>query len=160
MITIMDDGPGFSPEVIPKLGEPYISDRSEARLGGGDMGLGFFIAKTLLERSGATLELANADENAPRIPSAASFDQDEDGLAKWLVQSRESVAAHRSRLEPMVSEALVATVTGSAKNTWETIRYSLLDRSEGTLFGYRMDNFVAVIELHWLVVVNWVVSHI
>ena len=34
MITIMDDGPGFSPEVIPKLGEPYISDRSEARLGG------------------------------------------------------------------------------------------------------------------------------
>ena len=35
VITITDDGPGFSPEVLPKLGEPYISERSEARLGGG-----------------------------------------------------------------------------------------------------------------------------
>ncbi|MEQ9506604.1 MAG: ActS/PrrB/RegB family redox-sensitive histidine kinase [Hyphomonas sp.] len=59
MITIMDDGPGFSPEVIPKLGEPYISDRSEARLGGGDMGLGFFIAKTLIERTGGRIASRN-----------------------------------------------------------------------------------------------------
>lgn len=59
IITIMDDGPGFSPEVIPKLGEPYISDRSEARLGGGDMGLGFFIAKTLIERTGGRIASRN-----------------------------------------------------------------------------------------------------
>jgi two-component system sensor histidine kinase RegB len=59
IITILDDGPGFSPEVIPKLGEPYISDRSEARLGGGDMGLGFFIAKTLIERTGGRVASRN-----------------------------------------------------------------------------------------------------
>jgi two-component system sensor histidine kinase RegB len=59
IITIMDDGPGFSSEVLPKLGEPYISDRSSARLGGGDMGLGFFIAKTLIERTGGRVASRN-----------------------------------------------------------------------------------------------------
>lgn len=59
VITIVDDGPGFSAEIIPKLGEPYISDRSEARLGGGDMGLGFFIAKTLIERTGGRIASRN-----------------------------------------------------------------------------------------------------
>ncbi len=44
---------------MPKLGEPYVSMRGEEQLGGGDMGLGFFIAKTLLERSGAALKLKN-----------------------------------------------------------------------------------------------------
>lgn len=61
-IEIMDDGPGFSPNVMSHLGEPYLSTRSGAtaedrRVGG--MGLGFFIAKTLLERSGATLTMSN-----------------------------------------------------------------------------------------------------
>jgi len=59
IITVMDDGPGFSSEVLPKLGEPYISDRSSARLGGGDMGLGFFIAKTLIERTGGRVASRN-----------------------------------------------------------------------------------------------------
>jgi two-component system sensor histidine kinase RegB len=59
IITILDDGPGFSAEVLPKLGEPYISERSEARLGGGDMGLGFFIAKTLIERTGGRVAPRN-----------------------------------------------------------------------------------------------------
>jgi two-component system, sensor histidine kinase RegB len=59
IITIIDDGPGFSAEILPKLGEPYISDRSEARLGGGDMGLGFFIAKTLIERTGGRVASRN-----------------------------------------------------------------------------------------------------
>ena len=59
IITIVDDGPGFSSAVLPKLGEPYISDRSEARLGGGDMGLGFFIAKTLIERTGGRIASRN-----------------------------------------------------------------------------------------------------
>ena len=47
-ITIKDDGPGFAPEVLPLLGEPYVSRRDESNAGGGDMGLGFFIAKTSL----------------------------------------------------------------------------------------------------------------
>ncbi|WP_084399230.1 ActS/PrrB/RegB family redox-sensitive histidine kinase [Henriciella aquimarina] len=59
MVTISDDGPGFAAEVMPKLGEPYVSQRSEAHLGGGDMGLGFFIAKTLIERTGGRIATRN-----------------------------------------------------------------------------------------------------
>ena len=59
MISISDDGPGFAQEVLPKLGEPYVSERSEAHLGGGDMGLGFFIAKTLIERTGGRIATRN-----------------------------------------------------------------------------------------------------
>jgi two-component system, sensor histidine kinase RegB len=62
-ISILDDGPGFPEDVMEALGEPYITTRSSGgRMGDGEstgMGLGFFIAKTLLERSGATLQLAN-----------------------------------------------------------------------------------------------------
>lgn len=64
MITISDDGPGFAAEVMPKLGEPYVSQRGEAHLSGGDMGLGFFIAKTLIERSGG--RIATRNRAAPR----------------------------------------------------------------------------------------------
>lgn len=62
IVTISDDGPGFAPEVIGRIGEPYVSGRRPRRLRGGEsagLGLGFFIAKTLLERSGATLAFVN-----------------------------------------------------------------------------------------------------
>ncbi len=57
-IYIIDDGPGFSATVLPKLGEPYLSQRGEDQIGGG-MGLGFFIARTLLERTGARMKPYN-----------------------------------------------------------------------------------------------------
>lgn len=63
-VVIADDGPGFPPQVIARLGEPYISTRGSSRRREGEiaggMGLGLFIANALLERSGATLEIANA----------------------------------------------------------------------------------------------------
>ncbi|MEM9739184.1 MAG: ActS/PrrB/RegB family redox-sensitive histidine kinase [Pseudomonadota bacterium] len=59
IVTISDDGPGFAPEVLPQLGEPYVSQRGEAQKGGGDMGLGFFIAKTLIEQSGGRVATRN-----------------------------------------------------------------------------------------------------
>jgi two-component system, sensor histidine kinase RegB len=62
-VTISDDGPGFAPEILTRIGEPYVTSRRRPR-GGTDeepagLGLGFFIAKTLLERSGATLSFQN-----------------------------------------------------------------------------------------------------
>ncbi len=60
-IEIIDDGPGFSPDVIDHIGEPYITTRPSNK-GTGDqtgLGLGFFIAKTLLERTGAVIEFDN-----------------------------------------------------------------------------------------------------
>ncbi len=61
-ISVQDDGPGFSPDIIAKLGEPYVTTRSHgegSRSGHQGMGLGFFIAKTLLERSGAVVDFRN-----------------------------------------------------------------------------------------------------
>jgi two-component system sensor histidine kinase RegB len=70
-IVIADDGSGFPPYVLEQLGEPFVTTRpaQSFRQGAPDehigMGLGFFIAKTLLERSGATLALANRP--APQV---------------------------------------------------------------------------------------------
>jgi len=58
-VTITDDGPGFPIEMMARLGEPYVSTRSPAAEGGG-LGLGLFIAKTLLERTGARIAFENA----------------------------------------------------------------------------------------------------
>jgi two-component system sensor histidine kinase RegB len=64
-ITVRDDGPGFHEQIFDRLGDPFVTTRpgygeetdEPGRHDG--MGLGFFIAKTLLERSGATVSLAN-----------------------------------------------------------------------------------------------------
>ena len=65
-ITIADDGPGFSAAIIDRIGEPYVTTRRDRPAGegapdheAGGLGLGLFIAKTLLERSGAAIDLAN-----------------------------------------------------------------------------------------------------
>ena len=67
-VTISDDGAGFAPEIMERIGEPYVTSRrrqpagADAEAGGleaSGLGLGFFIAKTLLERSGATLDFEN-----------------------------------------------------------------------------------------------------
>jgi two-component system sensor histidine kinase RegB len=61
-MEVRDDGPGFSAEVLAKLGEPYVTSRpgvEGGRTGHIGMGLGFFIAKTLLERTGALVTFQN-----------------------------------------------------------------------------------------------------
>ena len=59
-ISIRDDGKGFAPAILERIGEPFVSHRSAADVtSGGGLGLGLFIAKTLLERSGATLVFRN-----------------------------------------------------------------------------------------------------
>ncbi|RUO98384.1 ActS/PrrB/RegB family redox-sensitive histidine kinase [Hyphomicrobium sp.] len=60
--TITDDGPGFAPEMMDSIGEPYITSRryeENGEQGHSGLGLGLFIAKTLLERSGATVTFSN-----------------------------------------------------------------------------------------------------
>lgn len=64
-VRILDDGPGYPPQIIGRIGDPFMRSRkpqAEApqRPGYEGMGLGLFIAKTLLERTGATLVFANA----------------------------------------------------------------------------------------------------
>lgn len=66
-IAVGDDGPGFKPDILPRLGEPYVSSRirgsrAARSVGYEGMGLGLFIARTLLERTGATLSFANGSD--------------------------------------------------------------------------------------------------
>lgn len=64
-ITVSDDGQGFDQTIFDRLGDPFVTTRPGYGAGQGvsgqheGMGLGFFIAKTLLERSGATVTLSN-----------------------------------------------------------------------------------------------------
>lgn len=62
-IEIVDDGPGFRADVLDRIGEPYVSfrpDRERPAAGGG-LGLGLFIAKSLLERTGASVRFTNSE---------------------------------------------------------------------------------------------------
>lgn len=61
-VDIIDDGPGFDASVKSKLGEPYVSSRT-GNAGAGGLGLGFFIAKTLIERTGGTVSFGNRKNN-------------------------------------------------------------------------------------------------
>ena len=66
-IVIEDDGQGFSQDILQRIGEPYVSSRARENRAGG-LGLGLFIAKTLLERSGAKLHFENrSDQPGARI---------------------------------------------------------------------------------------------
>ena len=60
MLVIEDDGPGFPAEVLDWLGEPYLSTRHEE----GGLGLGIFIANTLLARTGAKVHFDNTQQGA------------------------------------------------------------------------------------------------
>lgn len=65
-VKVIDDGPGYPPHLIGRIGDPFIrrrrnmADKSRPEYEG--MGLGLFIAKTLLERTGASLTFANGME--------------------------------------------------------------------------------------------------
>jgi two-component system sensor histidine kinase RegB len=62
VFTIVDDGQGFKPEMMDNIGEPYVTSRryeDKGDKGHSGLGLGLFIAKTLIERSGATVTFSN-----------------------------------------------------------------------------------------------------
>lgn len=65
-LCIQDDGGGFPPALLPRLGDPFVTTRPRAEDGRGyeGLGLGLFIAKTLLERSGAVVGFANGAAGA------------------------------------------------------------------------------------------------
>lgn len=67
-VRIMDDGRGYPPDILGRIGDPFMRRGAAMRPSGNrpeyeGMGLGLFIAKTLLERSGATLRFANGSKD-------------------------------------------------------------------------------------------------
>jgi two-component system, sensor histidine kinase RegB len=78
-VVIQDDGPGFAPEIYERIGEPYVTSRpghhalGETDIGPGElgehegMGLGFFIAKILLEQTGGVVKAVNPVGGGARV---------------------------------------------------------------------------------------------
>ena len=78
-IAVGDDGPGFKPDLLPRLGEPYVSTRARSGRSASDrgyegLGLGLFIARTLLERTGAVLSFANGSDGRSQRAAGAAID--------------------------------------------------------------------------------------
>ena len=67
LVTVADRGPGVSPSERPKLFEPHIAHRGEARAAGQGLGLGLHIAREIARLHGGDLEFS------PVKPSGASF---------------------------------------------------------------------------------------
>jgi len=71
MITVTDDGPGFPPDVLRRLGDPYLSSGGEGldqnQRQGDHMGLGIFIAQNLIERTGGTVSFTNNDYGGAEV---------------------------------------------------------------------------------------------
>jgi two-component system sensor histidine kinase RegB len=69
-LIIDDDGPGFDPAILGRLGEPYVSRRQRPKqvdeLAGG-LGLGVFIATTLIERTGGKVKFGKSPQRGARI---------------------------------------------------------------------------------------------
>ncbi|MEO0358415.1 MAG: ActS/PrrB/RegB family redox-sensitive histidine kinase [Pseudomonadota bacterium] len=84
-VKISDDGKGFSPHIISRLGDPFVRRRfasnSSDRPGYEGMGLGLFIAKTLLERSGARVTFSNGFD--PMVPRSESLNRGAVILVDW-----------------------------------------------------------------------------
>jgi two-component system sensor histidine kinase RegB len=79
-LAVEDDGDGFAPEILERIGEPYVTSRpgsyavGDTELGPSDafdgqqgMGLGFFIAKTLIERTGGSVRARNLGDGGARV---------------------------------------------------------------------------------------------
>ena len=103
-IRISDDGPGYPAQIIGRIGDPFMrrgrksaSSDSGRRDGYDGMGLGLFIAKTLLERSGAELTFANGRD-------ATDPDGGTDvGAIVEVSWSRDAIDAQHALNTPVVS---------------------------------------------------------
>lgn len=93
-VRIMDDGQGYPAHLIGRIGEPFMRRRRSAKDRSArpeyeGMGLGLFIAKTLLERSGAELSFANGKD-----PYQALDDIQHQGAIVEVVWPRKAVDAN------------------------------------------------------------------
>lgn len=117
-VDVVDDGPGFASDVLPRLGEPYVTTRPQskvrralaAQLSGkptppdtviapsqGGMGLGFFIARTLLERSGAKVSIGDGT-----VPEKGQMKGARVSV-RWPRQGLESETSTGDDMEPDVA---------------------------------------------------------
>ncbi|PIB26688.1 two-component sensor histidine kinase [Amylibacter kogurei] len=113
-ILVGDDGKGYSAELIHRIGDPFLGSRSRKKQNAQKrpeyegMGLGLFIAKTLLERSGAELTFSNArneTNNTPETPPNLALMKDAVGAivtVRWAranIETQSKVLGENQRFE-------------------------------------------------------------
>jgi two-component system, sensor histidine kinase RegB len=62
-VSVTDDGPGFSAEILERLGEPFHTTKEDQ----GGMGLGLYVSSVLAKRMRAALRIENAEEGGARV---------------------------------------------------------------------------------------------
>lgn len=70
-LIIQDDGPGYPPAVLSRLGQPYVRGGDSGRP---SMGLGLFIATSLLRHSGASTHFANRSDGTQGAEVSLTWD--------------------------------------------------------------------------------------
>lgn len=111
-VAIGDDGPGFSAEIMPRLGEPYVSTRSRHHAMARDrenyegMGLGIFIARTLLERTGAKMTFANGSDSLSAGSNAPPDQQHPPGAIIELIWPTGRIVRPKTAGRRLPAEAL------------------------------------------------------
>lgn len=116
-VTVGDDGKGYPPDLIGRIGEPFVRPRKgllrpeKVRPEYQGMGLGLFIAKTLLERTGAKLIFANGTE----FPGSGGSSSVPDELARpsgavvQVVWQRAALEASRSTIRGKLEQNMPIT---------------------------------------------------
>ncbi|WP_407493844.1 sensor histidine kinase RegB [Pseudooceanicola sp. MF1-13] len=104
-VRIMDDGRGYAPQVIGRIGDPFVRRRRSApdagqRPGYEGMGLGLFIAKTLLERTGAELSFANGVDRYGRF----GHNSERSGAVVEVVWPRTKIDARKGETPVPIGE--------------------------------------------------------
>nr|WP_314121913.1 ActS/PrrB/RegB family redox-sensitive histidine kinase [uncultured Brevundimonas sp.] len=118
-IDILDDGPGFANDILPRLGEPYVTSRPQGKArqalaaqiaaaarpskrrataeapiapSQGGMGLGFFIARTLLERTGGSVSVGQGLPQPGATPEAKTVPRGARVAVRWARPALEVAA--------------------------------------------------------------------
>lgn len=105
-VVIGDDGPGYPADLIGRIGDPFVRRRGpqKDRPGYEGMGLGLFIAKTLLERSGAKLSFGNGSDRPAeaRLAGPIEFSRPT-GAIVAVVWQRETAGAEAGGARPRLA---------------------------------------------------------
>lgn len=139
-VEIVDSGPGFSPDVISRLGEPYVTTRSEQ----GGTGLGLFVSRGIVEAHGGTMHFENNATGGamvrielPNAPAASiAFTTPPMGhvmapapaaSALRVLLVEDDVDAMRALLRGLQAEQIIATGFTKGQEAIEWLEHNTVD---------------------------------
>ncbi|MGB3837350.1 ATP-binding protein [Castellaniella sp.] len=88
-LTVSDNGPGFAPEVLHRVFEPYVTTKATGT------GLGLAIVKKIVEEHGAQVDISNRAESGARI--SILFSRLATGTARLDVRDQAQDNSHNTQ---------------------------------------------------------------